>query len=167
MAEREVLINKAKVEYEGLFSVQDLLDIFREFMRDKQYIYTEKSQAEAVRKEGKFLKLEVALTKKLTDYAQCEIVVKTQLSEMKEKVVDVDGKKRKMFEGKVLIIFDGVLRTDYENRWETKPIYYFLRTVLERYVYTPYIAGFREKVTEDTQYLMGNIKSYLNLQKFL
>ncbi|MBW2969720.1 hypothetical protein KY319_01215, partial [Candidatus Woesearchaeota archaeon] len=104
--------------------------------------------------------------KKLTDYAKSIIKIRMQFSDVKDVVVDKDGKKTKIQEGKAVIIFDGILETDYEHRWEGKPIFYFLRTVFEKYVYTPFISGFERGVKEDTMALKNNMKAYLGLTKY-
>ena len=81
-------------------------------------------------------------------------------------IIEKDGKKVKMQEGKIIFIFDGILETDYEHRWESKPIFYVMRTVFEKYVYTPFISGFERGVKEDLMGLKNNVKAFLNLTKY-
>jgi hypothetical protein len=105
--------------------------------------------------------------KKYTDYSKSVIKIKAQFQDVKDIVIERDGRKVKMQEGKVIMIFDGILETDYEGRWEGKPGFFVLRTIFEKYVYTPFISGFERGVKEDVMALKNNVKAFLNLTKFL
>jgi len=104
--------------------------------------------------------------RKFTDYAKSIVKIRAQFQKVKDVVVERDNKKVKLQEGTVLISFDGILETDYEHRWESKPVFYVLRTVFEKYLYRPFISGFERGVREDTMALKNNLKAFLNLTKY-
>ena len=81
-------------------------------------------------------------------------------------VIIKDGKKVKMQEGKIIILLDGILETDHEHRWEGKPLFYVLRTIFDKYVYTPFVSGFERGVKDDTMTLKNNLKAFLNLSRY-
>jgi hypothetical protein len=64
------------------------------------------------------------------------------------------------------MIFDAFLETDYEGRWENKPFYYFLRTIIDKYVFRVYTGKFVGNLEADTRDLHQRIKSFLNLYKY-
>lgn len=166
MAEREVIINKARVNFEGVIDVKGVISFVKDYAATKQYLFIEKAHTESQTKEGKYIELDVELFKKLTDYARSSIILKVQFKRLVPKTIERDNKKIKLFEGEVQFVIDGTLLTDYEARWEVKPTLYVIRNIFERYVYVPYISGFKEVVKEDTTMLIENLKSLLNLQKF-
>jgi hypothetical protein len=71
-----------------------------------------------------------------------------------------------MNQGRIQMVFDVLLTTDYENRWEGKPIYFFLREVLNKYIYRPVTEADHEQVKNDFNQLYTLIRSYLNLNRY-
>jgi len=123
MAERLIVVDKARVEYEGLFEAKALYALFVDWARDKGYFLVEKKHSESVKPEGKYVDMEFEPFKKLTDYAKSIIKMRVTMHDVKDVVVEKDKTKRKFQQGKVSIVFDGILETDYEHRWETKPVF--------------------------------------------
>lgn len=166
MAERRLIIDKERISYEGLFSVKEVLDTVNEWIFDKGYVPLEKKHTESVKESGKFVEIEMSPFKKVTDYAKNILVLRIVCSDLKEVTVDIEGKKKKLNQGKLQIVFDGYLETDYEGRWEHKPIFYVIRTIFEKYVYTPFLSSFEKNLRTDILLLKNNIKGYLNLFQY-
>ena len=74
MSEREVVVDKLRLSYEGLFKVTDLYKLVDGWLRQKGYDKREKRMAESVTKGGKCIEWEMEPGKKITDYAK--IVIK-------------------------------------------------------------------------------------------
>ena len=74
--------------------------------------------------------------------------------------------KVKLNSGKIQIVSDAYLETDYEHRWEGKPSFFFLRTIFDKYFFKPYTKGYQGNLLKDYNDLMGNIKSFLNLYRY-
>jgi len=167
MAERFIVVDKERLEYQGLFDAKELLRVMDQWTKDKGYwLLIEKRHGETTKPEGKYIDMEFEPFKKYTDYAKSVIKIRAQLNEVKDVVLEREGKKVKLQDGKVIIIMDGILETDYEGHWETKPVFYVLRTLFEKYVYTPFISGFERGVKEDVMALKNNIKAFLNLTRY-
>lgn len=166
MAERDYIVDKLSLTYEGLFSVKDLYKMIDEWFRWKGYDKREKKNIEIINPEGKYIELVLEPWKKVTDYAKNVIGIRIQMFDIKEVEVEKDNTKIKLNQGKVHFVFDGILETDYEARWEGKPIFYFLRTVFDKYFYKPFTQGFQAGVAADVKDLHGQIKAFLNLYRF-
>ena len=166
MPEREVVVDKLRLTYEGIFSVSELYKLIDEWFRWKGYDKRENKNIEIVKPEGKFIEIELEPWKKVTDYAKNVIKIRIQMSDIRDVEVEKDNTKLKLNQGKVHFVFDGYLETDYEARWEGKPIFYFLRTIFDKYFYRPFTAGFERGVKEDLMHLHSQIKAFLNLYKF-
>ncbi|VVB81372.1 Uncharacterised protein [uncultured archaeon] len=166
MAERLIVVDKERLDYEGLFETKGLFDVMKQWATDKGYWLIEKKHGETTKPEGKVIDFDLEPFKKFTDYAKSIIKIRMQFTDIKDAVVERDGKKVKLQEGKMIMIVDGILETDYEHRWESKPVFYVLRTIFEKYLYTPFISGFERGVKEDVMALKNNVKAFLNLTRY-
>lgn len=165
MSEKTTVVGKETIAYEGLFSVKELYQLIEDWINTKGYFPVETFVEESVEKEGKVITAKLEPFKKLTDYAKAVIKIDILVSDCKEVEVKRAGKKQKLNKGKLVIEIMSILETDYEHRWEMRPWLYVLRTVFEKYIYTPFLSGFKNALREDTDHLKEKIKAYLNLYK--
>ncbi len=166
MVEKRPVIEHEQVVYEGIFSLKELYKTLYGWISDKGYAPVEKRALESVTKSGKHVELELEPYKKFSDYAKSVIRIHVTCHNLADAEVTVDGHKKKMQKGKAIITFDSWLETDYEHKWETQPAFYVLRSVFEKYVYTPFLSGFITSVRNDTLQVKEQVKSFLNLEKF-
>ncbi|MBN2454748.1 hypothetical protein JXB11_04340 [Candidatus Woesearchaeota archaeon] len=165
MAERRLVVDNLKLSYEGIFNVGELYQLIDRWFREKGFDKREVRNQEHVQPEGKYIELELQPWKRITDYARHVIRVDIRMFRVKDVVVEQEGKRHKMQSGKVNIVFDGYLDTDYEDRWEQKPFYFFLRTLFDKFVYRTYSAEFEDLLVENVTQLQQTIKSFLNLYR--
>jgi hypothetical protein len=166
MVEKRPVIEHEQVVYEGIFSLKGLYKTLNGWMGDKGYAPIEKRAMESVTKAGKHVELELEPYKKFSDYAKSVIRIHFTCHNLADVEVEKDGHKKKMQKGKVVITFDSWLETDYEHKWETQPAFYVLRSVFEKYVYTPFLSGHITSVRNDTIHVKDQVKSFLNLERF-
>lgn len=165
--ERHFVVSRKTIKYEGVFSSPGVYQVIQDWASDKGYFPLEADHTESVKPEGKFIEFLLYPTlKKLSDYAKAVFRIHVQMSNVKDIVVERDGKKKRLQEGKVVVSMQGFLETDYEQRWETKPLLYVLRTLFEKYVYGPFISGYESTLREDYGVLESRLKAYFNLEKF-
>ena len=166
MAEREIVVDHLRLSYEGLFSATELYKLLDTWFRDMGYDKRETKSIERVAPEGKYIEMEFLPWKKITDYAVNEIRLRVIMQNVKEVEVEQDDQKIKLNQGSIQFVFDGYLTTDYENRWEGKPFFYFLRTMFDKYFYRSYTYGFRQNVVDNVNNLIIQLKSFLNLYRY-
>ena len=70
-----------------------------------------------------------------------------------------------MQKGLVSIAIDGIYITDYEAHWEGKPIFVFMRSVFDKYIYKTLTGGHQAGLVKDVDELKSLIKSFFNLYK--
>jgi hypothetical protein len=165
MSEKVAVTGKETITYDGLFSVKELYQFIDDWINTKGYFPVELSIEEVVEKDGKVITAQLAPFKKLTDYAKAIIKINIMISDCKEVEITKADKKQKLNKGKVIIEIQSLLETDYEHRWEMKPWLYVLRTIFEKYIYAPFLSGYKKAVREDTDHLKDQIKAFLNLYK--
>jgi len=166
MAEKNIALTGLTVSYEGLFNVFELYKIVDDWQKKHNYDKTEKQSIEYIRPEGKYIELEMEPYRKESDYVKFVIKIKMVMENLKETVVEIDDEKKKMHEGKVTVVFDAWLETDYEEAWHTKPGIYFLRILIDKYIYKIYTEKFLGDLRAEVNDLMTQIKSFLNLYKY-
>lgn len=167
MAERLIVVDKARLGYSGPFDAKEVFEVIRSWASDKGYWIYEKKHTETVAPEGKFMEFDLEPFKKITDYSKGVVKIRIQMSGVKDITLKRDNKKVKLQEGNVSFVFTGILETDYEHKWESKPVFYVLRTVVEKYMLRPFISGHEKGIKEDVDVLLNQLRSYLNLSKFL
>ncbi len=165
MAEREIIFERQKLSFEGMFSPKEVTTIINGFANDKSMDWEEGKHSESITPDGKFIDIELKLPRKINDYAKKILQLKIQMSKLKEKIVEVNGKRKKYFEGKFDMTSAGYLETDYEKRWESKPSFYLLRVFFEKYVFNPQLNRYKSEVKQDYELLKERLRTYFNMSK--
>lgn len=165
MVERNVVVDKYRITYEGLFNMFELYKLITYYFEEKGYDKEEKKNAESVNEEGKHVEILLTPFKKITDYAKSVIHVRLIVSQMKDVYVEKDGLKTRMNQGKIQMVFDAYLETDYENRWEKKPGLFFIRHLFDKYFYKPFTTNVEQEIKLDFDHLVDQVKGYLNLNR--
>lgn len=167
MAEQEIVVDTERISYDGIFSVAEVYRLIDEWLLDKSYIKEEPKHVESAKPEGKFVDVTLKPFKNLTDYARSNLKIQLQFSNIKDVTLETsEGTKQKLNQGKVLISISGILQTDYEDKWEGKPIFLFIRTIYDKYIYKSFTGGFQKTIREDVAQLKENISGYLNLHRY-
>ncbi len=166
MSERRLVIDHMTLTYEGLFDLHELYTLINLWLKDKGFDLREQRNQEQVRPNGKFIEVEMLPWKKITDYARHVIRLNIRILSMKDAVVEEDGKRVKLNKGMIKLVMDGYLDTDYEDRWESKPFYFFIRTLFDKFVYRTYSTQYEELLVENCLQLHSTIKAFLNLYQY-
>ncbi len=166
MAERRLVVDHMTLAYEGLFDLHELYVLINQWLKDKGFDTREQRNQEHVRPSGKFIELELMPWKKITDYARHVIKINIKIRNLKEVVVEEDEKRVTLNKAAVKIVLDGYLDTDYEDRWESKPFYYFIRTLFDKFIYRTYSTQYEELLVENCLQIHSTIKAFLNLYQY-
>ncbi|MBS3126550.1 hypothetical protein J4228_00110 [Candidatus Woesearchaeota archaeon] len=166
MYERDLVINNRELHYKGIFITNELFSIINRALEEKGYEKREKKTEEIVAQTGKRTFIELRPYKVKTNYAVLMIKMKITLDNITETVETIREEKRKFQQGDVSIIFDSWMLTSYEGKWVMKPWVYFLKGIINKYVYTfPLEKSFRRELVADTAYIYAQIKRLLNTYK--
>jgi len=161
--QKNLVVNNKQLVYTGIFRSEELFPLINRILEEKGYAKNEKRSEETVTASGKNLYLELRSSKIVTDYITLMIKIKISLENVVEEVKEIDGKKRKFDKGDVVISFDSWSITDYENRWGMQPLTYFLKGVINKYLYTfPIEKGSFSTLVGDTAYIHGQIRKLFN-----
>jgi hypothetical protein len=166
MVERKILIDEDEMTYEGLFNLFELYSIIDDFLRMKAYDKFEPEHEESVYPTGKKLHIILRPLKWHTDYIRKCLKIEIFMDDVKEVETEVDKVKVKLNQGKVRILFSGILETDWEGRWEQRALYYFIRALFDKYIYRKHTKDFEAEIVSDINELREKMGAFLNLYRF-
>lgn len=166
MSEKRLIIDQLRLNYSGLFNLGDMFRTIDAWFYEKGYDRHEKKNEEQILPSGRFVEIELRPWKKTTDYAKNEIRLRIFVKDMKDVEVEKDGVKLRLQQGDIHMIFDAFLETDYENRWESKPMFYFFRALFDKFVFRVYTDKYEGVLVNDTHDLYNRIKAFLNLYRY-
>lgn len=167
MSEKNVVVDGKQLSFEGLFDMKALFRTIMKWFDERNYDMFENKNYEEVYEDGKKLIFELLPYKKVTDYHKLQIRVWAVFENLKEVDVEIKGVKHRLLKGDANFTFDASLVTDYENRWEGRAIFYFFRTLVDKYIYKDHTSKYSGMVKADVMSLEEEIKSYLNMFRYM
>jgi len=166
LSEKNLVVDRLKFSYEGLFNVAELYNIISTFFYDKFYDWYEKYNDEQITPKGKQIYLVLQPWKNASDYYKLEIKVHLIISEIKEVEVEQKGEIIKINQGIIKMIVDAYVISDRNEKWSEKPLYWFFSVLADKYLFREHYKKFEDWVKSDLEDLMYKIKTYLNVYKY-
>ena len=165
MVERRLVVDHLKLNYEGLVNIHDLQQLIEDWLKQKGFDRREVLNQEIIQPEGKHIHVILAPWKRVSDYANHSIKIDMKMLGVKNVRVKVDGKLRKVQKGTVRITFDAYLDTEYEGKWQAKPLAYFIKIVMDKFIYRQYSEESEELLVENVTQLHHMLRAFLNMHK--
>jgi len=166
MPEKKIVYQDKFISFEGLFSLKDLFKIIVRWFNEHGYDMFENKNYEEVYEDGKKVIFELIPYKKVSDYYKLEIRIFAVFESLKEVEVELNGIKQRLLKGRANFTFDAILVTDYEGRWESRPTYYFYRTLIDKFIYKSYTDKYENELIKDAKEVQEEIKAYLNMFRY-
>ncbi len=154
------------VNYEGLFNYSDLIASIDSFFRKKGYTKHVMNHEEKVKEKGREVNWRLRPFR-MAKSNKLEIQVWMSITDMVDTVKEVDGKKLNLNKGKIKISIDCFVLSDMRGKWEARAEYTFIRTIFDKYLFRSKSKDFEGMVKSDAVELQNELRSYLNLTKFL
>jgi hypothetical protein len=157
-----------QLNYEGLFSMAEVFRLIDKYFRtkgfDKKIVFDEEYHTE----KGKYINVKTEYYKKTDAYVRLQTRLWIYANELKDVEKEVDDVKIKTQHGKLQIIFDAFLQTEYFGLFpDSKPMYFLFRVLYEQYLNRPRIAYWENVARHVINELKTELSGYLNLNKFL
>jgi len=163
MAEVQIVQKKKTISYSGLFNVNKFHKFLMQWFKDNEFHMYEERTQEQIFPSGKEIIYNYKPYKDFTDFANAVIYLDVKMSNVNDVTVEVDGQKKKMQKGDINIDMTGLVETDYESKWETKPFYYFFKIVAEKFFLGGHRTYYDKYVIKKCQLLYEDIKAMLNV----
>ena len=166
MAEVKTLIDGRSLSYEGVFDIRELYRTIDVWFKERGYDKQEVKNWEDVSETEKQVVLEIIPYKKVSDYARIDIRIFMIFSKLSEIDIVKDNIKHKMNKGRAEFYFDAYVVTDYEQKWETRPLIFFTKNIIDKFVYKLYTSGYDSEAIRDCTEVENEIRSFLNMHRY-
>ena len=166
MAEKKILVFDKEFTYEGLFLAKEVYRTARNWLEEHDYSPFEFKHEEQLFEEGKQIYVELQGEKKLSDYAKITWISKLTFSQIKNAKIEQNNRTISMNKGKVKFITMVISNTDWDKTFEQNPFQYFLKVIIEKYVFKGYISRAEKRAKKDYVAYEDKLKSYLNMNQF-
>lgn len=164
--ETNLIINNRELKYSGIFRAEELFSAVNRALEERGYTKQEKKMEELVTEDGKKSYIELRPIKIKTNYTFFMLKIKIYLDSVTEVIETVSEEKKKFHKGDITMVFDAWLYTDYEARWGERPLVYFLRAIINKFLYKfPLEGSFPGELTKDTAHVYVAVKKLLNAYK--
>ena len=167
MSEYKQVLYDLRTTYNGPFLVEDFYAEVDNWIKEKGYEKEPKKKMEHVTKNGKKIEWMIEAHVHLDDLHQSVIVVRALMDNIKEVVVKRDKKKIRINNGDVFVDINGFVEGHtHASFYQVKPIYYFFRTLIDKYVYHFWSDKYDGKVNSDGRDLFKRVRSFFEVQKY-
>ena len=166
MTEGRAVLQGRKISYTGLFDGKEIYQMIREKMADKGYDdWIVKKHTEKRGKNGKQVEIKYLPTSTVNDYTKIQVKIEILYKDLKRTSVKYKGKKIDLDEGSLEIVFSGFLLTDIWGRWDSSADLFFLRTIMDKFIFWRQTAKYESMVKDHIEELYNYIRKYLNTTK--
>ncbi|HLG23677.1 MAG TPA: hypothetical protein VI564_01975 [Candidatus Nanoarchaeia archaeon] len=165
MGHVKIIVDHEKLEYSGPFSANDLFKSIENFLMERGFDKKQEKDFEQNTSNGKFIEWQINPWKRITDYVRYMVKVRVLGYEIVKTDLVVDGKKKKVDTGRVIIVIDGFIEYDYESRWEDNPFLFLMRTAYDYFINKVYTENFEQKLSHDINHLYDHIEKFFNMYR--
>jgi hypothetical protein len=162
MSETDHIVKGLKINQKAQFNLINLYKTLKYWFEINGYSFFEKEYEEIVKKNKKDVIIKWIGSKTIDDYSKAIVRVKFKIKDYEI----IETEKEKLVNGSLGISFESDIVTDYEERWEHRPIWKFLRGVFDKFLSEKRRELYEKELTEDTYDIFHRTKSFLNLYKF-
>ena len=167
MSEKKQVLYDLRTAYNGPFVVEDFYAEVDNWIKEKGYEKEPKKKMEQVAKNGKKIQWVIEAHSHLDELHHSVIVLRALLDNIREVVIKKDGKKIRINNGDVLINIEGFVQSHVHGSFfQVKPVYYFIRTLLDKYIYNFWSDKYDGVVNSDGRNLFKRMQSFFNVQKY-
>ena len=167
MVEKKQVLYDLRTTYNGPFVVEDFYAEVEKWIKEKGFEKEPKKKMEHVTKSGKNIEWVIEAHRHLDDLHHSVVVLRALMDNVKEAVIKKDNKKIRINNGDVFISIDGFIQSHIHGSfYQVKPIYYFVRTVIDKFIYQFWTFKWDGVVASDGHDLFKRIRAFFNVQKY-
>ena len=167
MAEDKQVLYDLRITYSGPFLVEDFYVEIDNWIKQNGFEKEPKKKSEQVTKNGKRIEYVIEIFRPLDDLHKGVIVLRALFDNVKEVAVKKDGKKIRINNGNVHVNIDGFIQSIIHGSfWQVKPIYYFIRALIDQYIYNFWSWKWDGAVANSGHELFKSIRAFFNVQRY-
>jgi hypothetical protein len=165
MGENVEIMDQVQIRWKGTYDFGGLYRLIRKWLDDHKYDFMETKYKDKIATDsGNEVEIIMTPELKVNEYIMFHIRIQIKNWEFKDYEIMVDGHKKKVSDGRIVIWMNATVEHDYSGRYKTpfeKKIHKFLiETALKRYFEIKYY----DVLTYDLYRLQEDIKKHLNME---
>jgi len=164
--EKKIVVYDLRLSYNGPLNIENFYKEVEDWIKEKGMEKEIKKKMEHVTPKGKEIEWTVECWKKVADLAKEVVRLRALFHNVKEVNVLKNSRKMRINQADVLLIFDGILETDLSQRWEQRPLFFFLRALFDKYIYKFHTEKHFDVIYADTHDLHKRLKAFFSLSKY-
>ena len=165
MGHLKIVVDHEKIDYSGPFDAGDLLRAIENFLWERGFDKKQDTDFEQNTSKGKCIEWQISPWKKMTDYIRYIVKVRVLGYDLVKADAVSNSRKTKVDNGRVIIVIDGFMEYDYDSKWEDVPIFHFLRTIYDYFVFKVYTERFEQRLVHDINHLHDCIERFFNIYR--
>ena len=166
MAERRQVVPTRTLSYSGYFDGKEIYKHIKNWVKDMGYDeWREPEHTEKNAKTHRQAEITYIPEHKISDYIKMQIRFDITYMNLKSATVKYKNKDVKVDEGDLEIVFRGYIVSDYDNKWENKAHWFFLRTIMDKFILRAYYSKYETELANQIKELYNNLREYLNVTK--
>lgn len=165
MVEKKFVVDGLKLAYNGPFDIIEFYKKVEDWIQKKGKEKEIKKKVEHVEPKGKNLEWSIEIWEDIEEYTRPIVRLRALFTDVKEVNIQRGKRKKKLNKGKALIIIDGILETDIENKWQQNALFQFFRTLTDKFIYKFHLHNIEENLAKDTYELHDVLKEFFDSYK--
>ena len=165
MGHVKIIVDHEKLDYSGPLNVTELLKLIENFLFYMGFDKRQDKDFEQNTPNGKFIEWQISPWKWITDYTRYIVKIRVLGYDIIKTDVLNNGKKTKTDNGRIIIVIDGFIESDLQSRWEQKPLFHFLRSIYDNFIYKAYTERFEHMLVNDINHLREKIEKFFNMYR--
>ncbi|MBI4452270.1 hypothetical protein HY637_02480 [Candidatus Woesearchaeota archaeon] len=167
MTEKKQVLYDLRIAYNSPFLIEDFYAEIDGWIKEKGFTKEHKKKMESVTNNGKRIQWFIEIQGHLDDLHHGIIMLRVFMENIKEIVIKKDGKKTRINIGDVLVNIDAFVVSEIHGSfYQAKPIFYFIRALIDKYIYNFWSFKWDGKVNSDGRDLYKRLQSFFNVQKY-
>ena len=146
MVEKRQIVDGLRLNYNGVFDVVEFYKEVEDWIVKRGMQKETKKKGEHIKPHGKNIEWFIEIWKMPTDYAKIVIRLKALMTDVTDVEIKKGDSKLRLNQGNVVLFFDGFIEQDVKERWQQKPLYYFIRALYDKFVYKLWTDKFNKDV---------------------
>ena len=167
MSEKKQVLYDLRTAYNGPFVIEDFYAEIDSWINEKGYTKEHKKKMESITKDGKKIQWFIEIKSHLDDLHHGNIMLRVLMDNVREVTIKRQGKKFIVNNGDVLVNIDAFIESHIHGSfYQIKPIFYFIRTLIDKYIYNFWSFKWDGRVNSDGRELYKRMQSFFNVQKY-
>jgi hypothetical protein len=165
MVEKKHIVNELKLNYNGPLLIENFYREVENWMSEKGMQKDLKRKSEEVGSKGKKIEWEIEAWKAISHVVKEIVRIRVLFNNVREARIKRKGHDVRINQVEALIFIDGFLETKLSKQWHQNPLFFFLRTLYDKYIWKIWSERYDDSVIEDCYDLHKRLKAFSSLSK--